>query len=298
MKRTVEIILLSLLAAPFPLAADSTIDPVDKFGYGANIGWINFRHDQPAAPEGVVVGAAFLSGFAYSANCGWINLGDGSPGDGVAYSNASGSDFGVNHDGTGILTGLAYGANIGWISFEQTHGKPRVDLATGEFSGFAYSANCGWINLGTGDLVTNSLAAGPDTDGDMIPDAWELEQGAANGTPNNLGLLNKPGDADGDGVSDLDEYHADSNPFDASSYLRITRLELLDTPGDNIELDWTSSDRRVYDVQKSADLVVPFADFAGKTGIPGQAVTTSTALTDPQTIHNFYRIEAKLPLAP
>jgi hypothetical protein len=33
------------------------------------------------------------------------------------YSNTSGTDYGVNHDGAGELFGYAWGANIGWIQF-------------------------------------------------------------------------------------------------------------------------------------------------------------------------------------
>ncbi len=41
------------------------------------MGWLNFRHDQPSSPNGIVLGDYFVSGFAYGANIGWINLGTG-----------------------------------------------------------------------------------------------------------------------------------------------------------------------------------------------------------------------------
>jgi len=285
----------ALLLTALPAVGDSTISSTAKHAYGANIGWINFEGDQT---NGVVVGAAFLSRFAWSANCGWINFGDGSPDNGLAYSNISASDFGVNHDGAGNLTGSAYGASIGWITFEQTHGQPRISLSDGQFSGFAWSANCGWINLGTGDLATSVIDPGQDTDEDMIADAWELEQGAANGTPDDLTLLSKTGDADGDGVSDMAEYTADSNPFDPFAYLRITAFAADQSPDDNIFMEWTSSERRLYNVQKSDELVAPFADVAGQTDIDGDPADTSTFFTDPLGVKGFFRIEAKVPLEP
>ena len=79
MKKTLWILTLAGLAAGFvtTASADSTINATDKNAYGANIGWINFKHDQPVAPEGAVVGEYVCSGYVYSANCGWIDLGDG-----------------------------------------------------------------------------------------------------------------------------------------------------------------------------------------------------------------------------
>lgn len=134
----------------FKAVAATTIDAVNRYAYGANIGWIDWRGN---TNNGAVVGIAgsqpglyYCSGEIYSANVGWINLGNGSPLNGYAYLNSSSTDFGVNMDNSGNLSGYAYGANIGWIIFEST-GAPKVDLATGNLSGYAYSANCGWISL-------------------------------------------------------------------------------------------------------------------------------------------------------
>src|SRR5215831_3997694 len=123
--------------------AATTIDPVNKYAYGANIGWMDWRGD---TNNGAVIGEYVCSGSIYSANVGWINLGSGAPANQIHYQNNSPADFGVNQDGLGNLRGYAYGANIGWINFEAT-GAPRVDLLTGSLTGSVYSANCGWISL-------------------------------------------------------------------------------------------------------------------------------------------------------
>jgi hypothetical protein len=283
-----------LLAAVDPVLAESTIDPARKHAYGANSGWINMRGN---TTRGVVIGSSFLSGFAWSANCGWISFGDGTPENGYSYSNASASDFGVNHHGAGHLIGYAYAANIGWITFEQTNGKPRINLSNGVFSGFAWSANCGWISLDNGVLATTLVAPGPDTDGDSIPDAWELEQGAAHGTPDNLALLTKTGDADNDGVADDDEYHADTDPFDPSDFLRVTRFEVTGVPAGNVVIEWRSSERCVYDIQ-TGDLEQPFTDMTGQTNLRGLEGKSSVTMTDEPDKKAFYRIEARRPLSP
>ncbi len=82
-----------ILAGTLPCLAVTTVNSVNKYGYGANIGWVNAEGD---VANGLVVGEAFCSGYLYGANVGWVHMGDGTPDDGHAYGNASATDFGVN----------------------------------------------------------------------------------------------------------------------------------------------------------------------------------------------------------
>ena len=116
-------LLLALASLLNTASAATTINSANKFAYGANIGWMDWRGD---VASGAVVGEFVCSGFIYSANVGWIDLGDGTPGNGIRYQNMSAGDFGVNHDGAGTLSGFAYGANIGWIHFTNAHAGWRV----------------------------------------------------------------------------------------------------------------------------------------------------------------------------
>src|SRR5262249_13519600 len=106
-----------ILLSAFPARAATTINPGNKYAYGANIGWMDSRGD---TNNGAVIGEYVCSGSIYSANVGWINLGSGAPANQIQYQNNSAADFGVNQDGLGNLRGYAYGANIGWINFEAT----------------------------------------------------------------------------------------------------------------------------------------------------------------------------------
>src|ERR1700722_15626510 len=131
MRFTLACAFLGLLSSTAAIAS-TTIDAANKYAYGGNLGWMDWRGD---TNNGAVIGEYVCSGYIYSANVGWINLGSVSPANLIQYQNNSATDFGVNQDGLGNLRGYAYGANIGWIAFEGT-GAPKVNLFTGQLSGY------------------------------------------------------------------------------------------------------------------------------------------------------------------
>ena len=161
--------ILLLLAAATAAHAQYRINPAAPYAYAANTGWLNAA---AATGNGAArIGPCVCAGFIYSANCGWINLGDGDPQNGQQYANTDGADSGVNLLPDGKLRGLAWGANIGWINFEDT-GDARIVPATNKITGMAWSAGTGWISFDTPQ--TDLLLISGDTDGDTIPDTWEL----------------------------------------------------------------------------------------------------------------------------
>lgn len=287
-----RILLVMLAFLSFPLHAATTINAVNRFAYGANIGWINWRGD---IANGAVIGEFICSGYIYSANVGWINLGSGTAANGIRYQNLAAGDFGVNHDGAGNLRGYAYGANIGWVKFEDL-GAPKIDLKTGNMSGFAYGANVGWISLSNAQALvqTDSIRMGVDTDGDGLPDAWELTHAAG------LGALNGTDDSDGDGRSNAEEYMADTDPLDASSVMRIT-ASTFGSSGSPVTLTWSSQPTRVYYVEKVTSFVEPppygWADVLGVI-CPDPGPTTTRMFVDPASSHRFFRIAVEKPLSP
>ena len=164
----------SLVLAPASwLHAATTINAVNRYAYGANVGWVDWRGD---TNNGAVIGAAYCSGYIYSANLGWIHLGSGAPTNGIQYQNLSANDYGVNVDGSGNLRGYAYGANIGWINFE-ANGAPMVDFASGNLSGYAYSANVGWLSLS--NAVAHIQTASLTPANDLCASAIALTDGVA-----------------------------------------------------------------------------------------------------------------------
>lgn len=279
--------LLVLVGSLAVCSALSTINPANKYAYGANVGWMNWRGD---ANSGAVVGEYVCSGFIWAANVGWINLGNGAPINGIHYQNVSANDFGLNHDGQGNLRGQAYGANIGWINFEAT-GAPKVDLKTGRLSGYAYSANCGWISLSnaTAFVQTDSIAPGS-TGANGLPVAWML-------TYFGTTSVNANADPDGDGSSNLEEYQAGTNPTDANDNLTISDYGLA--PGGTLAtVTWKSTPTRCYRIQKCLSLTPPVWLDSGLGLIAPDGSSTTRTFADTNAPMRFYRIQAVRPLAP
>ncbi|MFO1488679.1 MAG: hypothetical protein U1F65_09395 [Verrucomicrobiota bacterium] len=283
-------LILFLVATVQTAKAATTINSANKFSYGANIGWIDWRGD---ATNGARIGQYVCSGYIYGANVGWINLGGGAPTNGIFYQNVSANDFGVNNDGLGNLRGYAYGANIGWINFENTS-APRLDLKTGRLTGFVFSANCGWISLSNAFafVQTDTIAPAADTDGDGIADAWEYQKFG------NLTAANAGSNADGDPATDLQEYLADTNPNNASSHLRITAYATAPTGVTNL-LTWTSELTRNYRVEATLSLNPPAVWYGSGLGLvfPDGTFTTRN-VTDTNSPMRFHRIRAVIPLSP
>lgn len=285
-------ILVALGFILLPLAAlhaGTSIDTVNRYSYGANIGWINGVAD---TNNGAVMGDYVCSGYLYSANVGWINLGSGSPANSIQYQNNSATDFGVNNDGLGNLSGYAWGANIGWITFEQTYGKPKINLLTGALSGFVWSANCGWISLSNATVYVQTDYLYP---GQLalngLPIPWLLQNF---GTTN----INANSDPTSKGMTVGQDYVAGTNPNNANSVLRIT-AESFNSQGTVNSLTWLSEPTRLYYIFGNTNLLTPTWQ-GGSLGLilPSAGSTTTAGFTDTKAAAKFYHVQAVVPLSP
>jgi|KBSSwiStaDraftv2_1062776.scaffolds.fasta_scaffold124779_2 hypothetical protein len=274
-----------------PLArAQTTINPVNRHAYGANVGWLDWRTDDA---NGAVVGDYICLRYVYAANLGWVSLGSGVPANAARYQNNAATNFGVNHDGLGNLRGYAYSATVGWINFEDL-GAPKVDLLTGRLSGFIYGANVGWISLSNAVayVQTDAIAPGTDTDGDGIADAFEFQ------FTGNLTTMNSTSDLDRDGFTDSEEYLAGTDPTDPSDTLKIVQF-ITSGRGTNVTVTWSSKPTRQYYIEQrnGFDPGTVWLDSGLGLLLPGGATTSRVLTAETNLFQDYFRIKAVRPLS-
>jgi len=90
------------------------------------------------------------------------------------------------------------------------------------------------------------LTLGVDSDGDGLPDAWEIANGLNPNDPNDADR-----DADSDGISNRNEYVAGTYAFDANDGFR---LALVGQTNGNSTLEFFAASGRTYTIQSSPDL--------------------------------------------
>jgi hypothetical protein len=128
------------------------------------------------------------------------------------------------------------------------------------------------------DLTVNIPVV--DEDQNTLADAWELEHFGYLG-------VNPDGDEDGDGMTNWQEYKAGTDPTEAGSNLRFTRIS--PHPQGGMLLEWASEAEVYYALQRAGHIKGPYVDFA--VGIAGQAGPVSSFRdTNAPSGSAFYRL--------
>jgi len=122
-----------------------------------------------------------------------------------------------------------------------------------------------------------------DSDGDQIPDGWEINNGL------NPVIANNGDNSDADPFTDLDEYIADTNPTDAQDWLHITA-----TSNNSImSIYFESKSSRLYSLRANTNLIEDTwtTQIGPRVGIDG----TDHFAPDNSNDHTFYILQVELP---
>lgn len=129
------------------------------------------------------------------------------------------------------------------------------------------------------------VTAGTDSDGDGIPDDWMLQH-FGHPTGQLADQSRAQDDPDGDGMNNLQEYAAGSDPLNASSFFKATIALVVATNG--TVLSWPASPGRGYRVQYKDDLNAPqWLDAPGTVSVSGSSGVYSAAAVSQR---RFYRV--------
>ncbi len=142
----------------FASDSNGTINTSHKYGWGENLGWINFAPtDGSSNYHGLTITDSAVTGYAWSEAYGWINFAP--------------SNGGVTNSCTGQLGGWAWSTQLGWISMS------GVTIgSTGEFNGVS-----GGTTLPSGRITFDCDNC--DVRTDWIPCAEREEEGGGGPPP-------------------------------------------------------------------------------------------------------------------
>ncbi len=144
-----------------------------------------------------------------------------------------------------------------------------------------YVCNINGRSQFTWNIGGNSAETANDADQDGMPDGWESRYGLASNDPSDA-----TADLDGDGLTNLDEFRAGTNPADAASTLRILRAERM---ANGVNVSFSAPAGLKFRLEKSSDLNQTAWEQVGNV-LPGQGGAASILDSGAGEGQSFYRV--------
>jgi len=197
----------------------------------------------------------------------------------------------LSHVGTVQVT---TGPGTAWSAYSETlwlsiisaggSGSGSVQYAVERNTNFV--ARLGFLSIAGKTVSIYQDAAHPDNNGDGLSDDWQILYFLSANSPNAVPSL----DYDHDGLTNLQEFLAGTDPTDPLSLLTITAFEMNWT-AQTFQLIFPSRVAHDYQIQRTADLLNPewkgFTNAVFGTGSPLPALGPLSTNTPKM----FYRIE-------
>ena len=241
---------------------------------GVNFGWDCMEGFHTYELTGCTTSALTSPIFEYAHTNGNCSITGGKMYRGTYYSYMYGAYFYCDYC-TGKLSAVKY---------DGTNWQNRQFLAT-NMNVFTFGSDeDGEIYLAAGSRIYKIVETFSDADSDGIRDAWETYYGL-----NTNDASDAASDLDGDGMANIDEFLAGTEPSDSNDVFRMQTPENTNDALEAFTLQWTSESNLSYIVEKSTNLLNGFQDF-----ITNPATPPLNSYTDALEGLNFYRIRLDL----
>jgi hypothetical protein len=226
--------------------------------------------------------ATFLTAYVGFNNTGTLTMPGGAM---TVLSNMVVGDCGASVTGVVVMSGGSlYVTNATGTAVLEIRDR-SVTLSAGllKVDRFVMTNACtSFVHTG-GALIYGSTVLDPnrDDDGDGIPNGYD---------PYPLDSSNASADSDGDGLTDLQEYLAGTNPTNAASSFHV--LSIMPT-NDDVLIVWQTADGHTNVVQAASDLSGSYSTISPNIVVTGNGDTTTNYLdvgAATNTTPRYYRV--------